>query len=87
MFASVVDNNEGSDIEHNMSRQKLIKNHRKLVKFCNTIRTSFMSIYMGFRLEINGVFWYFKDSAQARFGHPYIWYARFFQNRTFHSNI
>ena len=31
-----------------------------------------LSIYMGFRLKINGVHWYFKDLVQAKFGHPHI---------------
>lgn len=34
--------------------------------------------YMGFRLEIKSVYWYFKDSAQSKLEHPYIWYAMFF---------
>jgi len=38
-----------------------------------------MSIYMGFRLEINGVDWCFKDLTLTKFGHPYIWYIELFQ--------
>jgi hypothetical protein len=30
--------------------------------------------YMGFRLKIDDVYWYFKDSAQVKFG-PIYWVA------------
>jgi hypothetical protein len=34
------------------------------------MQTNVESIYMGFRLEINGVYWYFKDSVQVDFATP-----------------
>jgi len=35
-------------------------------------RAIILSIYMGFRLEINDVYWHFKDSVQTKFKCPYI---------------
>ena len=29
-----------------------------------------MFIYMGFRQKYKGIYWYFKDSVQIKFGHP-----------------
>jgi hypothetical protein len=41
-------------------------------------RLTIMYTYIGFRLKTNGVHWYFKDSVQAKFGHPHICYIVFF---------
>lgn len=45
----------------------------------NKLKVSPMSIYIGFRLEINGVNWYFKDSVQEKYRNPKIWCMTLFQ--------
>jgi hypothetical protein len=35
-------------------------------------------VIMGFRLKTNGVYWYFKDLVQAKYGNPNMWYRTLF---------
>jgi hypothetical protein len=43
-------------------------------------KASLMSIMTQNEAVFKGVYWYFKDSAQAKFGHPHIWYIGLFQS-------